>query len=346
MRLALTIINVLALAATLNSAIAQVAEVQDTALSTYIESLHRFESSVNGRRVDVTVELSKMSAQETLETSADGSYVRLASLLEGTTSKGTEYKIQSAYIVDLSKGFGFSAQLNTLESSNRPMLRYYSGDAAFVQSKCGGFSAFALGKASGVPFSTFVSESECEVTHSAGVGRVTAVHPTKGKLLIEFDAQNRLSRVTFEREAGAQFPNEATRVLTKSIAHSFVYALDATDLLLKSVRIDEFGNASETSLGLALEYGAISDITSDVIDIPTFSIDDGTFVQVESINGIDTGRYEFHNGQVTKIADQDALAAARLAKFKKPTSRRWWYALMGVAGCAAIGLLIWIRAKA
>jgi hypothetical protein len=266
--------------------------------------------------------------------------------LEGTTSKGTEYKIQSAYIVDLSKGFGFSAQVNSLGSSNRPILRYYSGDAAFVQSNCGGFSAFALGKASGVPFSTFVSESECDVTQSTGGVLLTAIHPTRGKLYLEFDAQDRLSRATFEREVGAQFPNDATRASMKSIAHSFVYVLESTDSLLKSVKIDEIGNASETSLVLAFNYSAISDITSDVIDIPTVSIDDGTFVQVESINGIDTGRYEFHKGQVAKIADQDALAAARLAKFKKPTSRRWWYALMGVSGCAAIGLLIWIRAKA
>ncbi len=69
--------------------------------------------------------------------------------------------------------------------------------------------------------------------------------------------------------------------------------------------------------------------------------DDGTRITSQGEEGI---RYELRDGRIVKIADSDAVIAARRARMRRgPGARLRWYGLMGVLLVAGVAVFIWRR---
>jgi len=95
----------------------------------------------------------------------------------------------------------------------------------------------------------------------------------------------------------------------------------------------------------SLQASSFKTALEDDIELPGVKIKNGTVVQVEGPNGVDTMRLEYLDGRIVKVADDEALKAARELRYRKPSRRSGWYLLLSVAGFGLIGLLMWLRSR-
>jgi hypothetical protein len=321
--------------------------------------LKRFEEALHGLTFEVEQITGNGKVKKTSQVwiSRDG-FIRKEE--SKTKQINTDVYVKNAAIADNRQAWSFrgNERVPRLAHQETPLLsvRYFDPDEVDVSGPASGELYGFLGSRR---LTRFVQESKTLVEQMTEQGltywALVCDHPQFGSACFLFDNAGRLRIIKRQLDAGdASGPaenGESVKATAGQWARGVWGPIEYAELGSRQVpavvssewiQSDSGGKVARTSMQLG-GFKELDDDLSARIEFSNMELADGMVVFNEDAPFI---RHELRDGQVVKIVDSHALAAARRARQGGFLgSRTAWYLLSAVSLLVVVGFLVWYRSR-
>ncbi len=303
------------------------------------EWLSQMESSAYGKRFELTIG----DKSCTVESSGDGLFRRSFAEIPRRIGSGPVSVQNGATYLATNHGWCFFASGKAGEKG--ATLRLIRGETPRLFDRFYFGEEVVFGFLDRRPMAQFAKESQCEVSQDDGSVVLECRHPRNGEAKFVFAQDGVLRSLLVRKVAGDAYSDfqpplsDYPITLECSFDYSDVAAGGTRDI--EAVEIVETRAEAPQPRRVLVHVEPWHGTLSETIAFDRFPIENGARVQVEQDGEIENLRYEFHDGAVLKVADRDAVEAARNARYT--SARRSSLVYLGSLGLAAcIFVAVWI----